>query len=42
MKSVLVLGANSDVAKEAIVLYVRKGYRVIAASPGGGREGGVF
>jgi len=32
MKSVLVLGANSDVAKEAIVLYVKKGYRVIAAS----------
>ncbi|WP_431210858.1 hypothetical protein ACQ86N_33615 [Puia sp. P3] len=32
MKTVLVLGANSDVAKEAIVLYVKKGYRVIAAS----------
>ncbi|HEY4061046.1 MAG TPA: SDR family NAD(P)-dependent oxidoreductase [Puia sp.] len=32
MKTVLILGANSDVAKEAIVLYVEKGYRVIAAS----------
>ena len=31
-KTVLVLGANSDVAKEAIVLYVAKGYKVIAAS----------
>ena len=32
MRTVLILGANSDVAKEAMVLYVRKGYRVIAAS----------
>ncbi len=32
MKTVLILGANSDVAKEALQLYVRKGYRVIAAS----------
>jgi decaprenylphospho-beta-D-erythro-pentofuranosid-2-ulose 2-reductase len=32
MKSVLVLGANSDVAKEAVAQYVAKGYRVIAAS----------
>lgn len=32
MKTVLILGANSDVAKEAIVLYVARGYRVIAAS----------
>src|SRR5258706_15168396 len=31
-KVVLLLGANSDVAKEAIKLYVEKGYRVIAAS----------
>jgi short-subunit dehydrogenase len=31
-KTVLVLGANSDVAKEAIVLYLEKGYEVIAAS----------
>jgi len=31
-KTVLILGANSDVAKEAILLYVAKGYRVIAAS----------
>lgn len=31
-KVVLVLGANSDVAKEAIRLYVEKGYSVIAAS----------
>jgi decaprenylphospho-beta-D-erythro-pentofuranosid-2-ulose 2-reductase len=31
-KSVLILGANSDVAKEAMQLYCRKGYRVIAAS----------
>jgi decaprenylphospho-beta-D-erythro-pentofuranosid-2-ulose 2-reductase len=31
-KTVLVLGANSDVAKEAIRLYIRKGYFVIAAS----------
>lgn len=31
-KVVLVLGANSDVAKEAIRLYVMRGYRVIAAS----------
>ncbi|SRR5260221_3152365 len=32
MKNVLILGANSDVAKEAMVLYVLRGYRVIAAS----------
>lgn len=31
-KTVLVLGANSDVAKEAILLYLEKGCRVIAAS----------
>ena len=31
-KVVLLLGANSDVAKEAILLYVGQGYRVIAAS----------
>lgn len=31
-KTVLILGANSDVAKAAIRLYVDKGYRVIAAS----------
>jgi decaprenylphospho-beta-D-erythro-pentofuranosid-2-ulose 2-reductase len=32
VKTVLVLGANSDVAKEAIKLYVGKSYHVIAAS----------
>jgi decaprenylphospho-beta-D-erythro-pentofuranosid-2-ulose 2-reductase len=31
-KTVLVLGANSDVAKQAIRLYLEKGYTVIAAS----------
>lgn len=31
-KTVLILGANSDVAKEALRLYVEKGYRVVAAS----------
>lgn len=31
-KTVLVLGANSDVAKECIKLYITKGYDVIAAS----------
>jgi decaprenylphospho-beta-D-erythro-pentofuranosid-2-ulose 2-reductase len=31
-KTVLILGANSDVAKETIRLYVEKGFRVIAAS----------
>ena len=31
-KTVLVLGANSDVAKAAIKLYIKKGYKVIAAS----------
>ncbi|MGO4293219.1 SDR family NAD(P)-dependent oxidoreductase [Chitinophaga sp. RAB17] len=31
-KTVLVLGANSDVAKEVILLYLEKGYHVIAAS----------
>ena len=32
MKTVLILGANSDVAKEALALYIKKGYQVIAAS----------
>ncbi|HEY6901402.1 MAG TPA: SDR family NAD(P)-dependent oxidoreductase [Puia sp.] len=32
MKTVLILGANSDVAKEAVALYVGMGHRVIAAS----------
>ena len=32
MTTVLILGANSDVAKEAMQLYVQKGYQVIAAS----------
>jgi short-subunit dehydrogenase len=31
-KTVLILGANSDVAKAAIKLYIKKGYKVIAAS----------
>src|SRR5690554_1033760 len=31
-KTVLILGANSDVAKQAIKLYVEKGFNVIAAS----------
>lgn len=31
-KVVLVLGANSDVAKQAILIYLKKGYSVIAAS----------
>ncbi|MBX3254948.1 MAG: SDR family NAD(P)-dependent oxidoreductase [Chitinophagaceae bacterium] len=31
-ETVLILGANSDVAKAAIPLYIQKGYRVIAAS----------
>ena len=31
-KTVLILGANSDVAKAALLLYLRKGYAVIAAS----------
>lgn len=31
-KTVLILGANSDVAKAAILLYVKKGYQVLAAS----------
>ncbi|UQB68286.1 SDR family NAD(P)-dependent oxidoreductase [Epilithonimonas zeae] len=31
-KTVLILGANSDVAKQAIKLYINKGYSVIAAS----------
>ncbi|RYZ35735.1 MAG: SDR family NAD(P)-dependent oxidoreductase, partial [Sphingobacteriales bacterium] len=31
-KTVLILGANSDVAKEAIRLYVQTGFNVIAAS----------
>lgn len=29
---VLILGANSDVAKQAILLYIKKGYHVLAAS----------
>lgn len=29
---VLILGANSDVAKQAMLLYVKKGYQVLAAS----------
>ncbi|MBC9932998.1 SDR family NAD(P)-dependent oxidoreductase [Chitinophaga qingshengii] len=32
MKQVLILGANSDVAKEALKMYVSKGYPVVAAS----------
>ncbi|MBS1660435.1 MAG: SDR family NAD(P)-dependent oxidoreductase [Bacteroidetes bacterium] len=32
MKTVLILGANSDVAKEAMALYLEMGHRVIAAS----------
>ncbi|HLZ85980.1 MAG TPA: SDR family NAD(P)-dependent oxidoreductase [Puia sp.] len=32
MKTVLILGANSDTAKEALALFVEKGYQVIAAS----------
>ncbi|HEY4111260.1 SDR family NAD(P)-dependent oxidoreductase [Puia sp.] len=32
MKTVLILGANSDTAKEAMNLYVQQGYQVIAAS----------
>lgn len=32
MKTVLILGANSDTAKEALALYVRQGHQVIAAS----------
>lgn len=31
-KTVLVLGANSDVAKQVILLYLKKGFYVIAAS----------
>lgn len=31
-KTVLILGANSDVAKECILLYTRRNYAVIAAS----------
>ncbi len=31
-ETVLILGANSDVAKECIDLYVKKGYEVVAAS----------
>src|SRR5882672_5413929 len=31
-KTVLILGANSDVAKAAIKLYVGKSYKVVAAS----------
>ncbi|MBC9909679.1 SDR family NAD(P)-dependent oxidoreductase [Chitinophaga varians] len=32
MKHVLILGANSDVAKEALKMYVSRGYHVVAAS----------
>ena len=32
MKTVLILGANSDVAKEAMQLYLQQGHQVIAAS----------
>jgi len=32
MKTVLILGANSDTAKEALALYVQQGHQVIAAS----------
>ena len=32
MKTVLILGANSDVAKQCILQYVQKGYLVMAAS----------
>lgn len=31
-KTVLILGANSDVAKQCILLYIRKGYEIFAAS----------
>jgi decaprenylphospho-beta-D-erythro-pentofuranosid-2-ulose 2-reductase len=31
-KNVLILGANSDVAKQAILLYAAKGYNIVAAS----------
>lgn len=31
-KTVLILGANSDVARQAIILYARNGFNVIAAS----------
>ena len=32
MKTVLILGANSDTAKEALALYIQQGHQVIAAS----------
>ena len=32
IKTVLILGANSDVAKQSIRLYLQKGYKVLAAS----------
>ena len=32
MKTILILGANSDVAKEAMQLYLEQGHQVIAAS----------
>lgn len=32
VKVVLILGANSDVARQALLLYVEKGYRVVASS----------
>jgi short-subunit dehydrogenase len=31
-KTVLILGANSDVAKECIKQYIKKGFSVMAAS----------
>ena len=31
-KSVLILGANSDVAKQCILQYLAKGFSVVAAS----------
>jgi len=39
-KVVLILGANSDTAREAIKIYVEKGYRVMAASRNTGALGG--
>lgn len=39
--SVLILGANSDVAKECILLYTAKGYHVMAASRSTGQLEGL-
>lgn len=39
LKTVLILGANSDVAKQAVKMYVQKGYKVIAASRSVGQLG---